>query len=68
MKAAIIEDVVTTGGSTLKAVEAVRAAGLEVVRIICLVDREEGGSENLKEKGFELEAIYTKTSLLEGAA
>ncbi len=66
MKAAIIEDVVTTGGSTLKAIEATRAAGLEVVKVICLIDREEGGRENLKENGFELEAIYTKTSLLEG--
>ena len=66
MKAAIVEDVVTTGDSTLKAVEAARTAGLEVVRLICLVDREEGGRENLQEKGFELDAIYTKTSLLGG--
>ena len=43
----VVDDVVTTGGSTLRAVEAVQAAGHQVVAVICLVDREEGGTEKL---------------------
>ena len=43
----IVDDVVTTAGSTLKAIEAAEAAGHTVVAVICLVDREEGGAEKL---------------------
>jgi len=43
----VVDDVVTTGGSTLKAIEAVEAAGHEVVAVLCLVDRREGGAELL---------------------
>lgn len=43
----IVDDVVTTGGSTLRAIEAVQQAGHIVVAVICLVDREEGGREKL---------------------
>jgi orotate phosphoribosyltransferase len=48
----VVDDVVTTGGSTLRAIEAVEAAGHEVVAVICLVDREEGGSEKLAKWPF----------------
>ena len=43
----VVDDVVTTAGSTLRAIEAVEAAGHEVAAVICLVDREEGGTEKL---------------------
>jgi orotate phosphoribosyltransferase len=43
----IVDDVVTTAGSTLQAIEAAIAAGLEVAAVVCLVDREEGGSAKL---------------------
>ena len=43
----VVDDVVTTGGSTLRAIEAVEEAGHTVVAVTCLVDREEGGSERL---------------------
>ena len=43
----IVDDVVTTGGSTLRSIEAVEAAGHRVVAVLCLVDREEGGAEKL---------------------
>jgi len=66
MPVAIVEDVVTTAGSTLSAIEAAQGAKLEVVQVLCLVDREEGGRENLAARGFSLDALYTKTSLLEG--
>jgi len=57
---AIVEDVITTGGSTLKAVERAKEEGLKVVKILALVDREEGGRESLKSTGYELEALFTR--------
>ena len=48
----VVDDVVTTGGSTLAAIEAARAAGLEIAAVVCLVDREEGGGEALSEWPF----------------
>lgn len=56
---AIVEDVVTTGGSGLKAAERAREAGLEVVKIVCMVDRQEGGAEAVREAGYDFEAILT---------
>lgn len=50
MKVAIVEDVVTTGGSALKAVQRAREFGLDVTAIIGLVDREEGGREVLEQE------------------
>jgi orotate phosphoribosyltransferase len=63
---AIVEDVVTTASSTFQAIDSAEAAGLKVVKVMCLVDREEGGRENLAKRGFKLDALYTKTTLLEG--
>ena len=54
MPVVVLEDVVTTGGSTLKAIERVRSAELEVLQVISLVDRQEGGRENV-----EAEAPFT---------
>ncbi len=65
MKVAILEDVVTTGGSTLKAVEKAREFGLEVVRVICLVDRQEGGKENIEGAGLKLESIFKKEEIVD---
>ena len=47
-KAVIVDDVCTTGGSTLTAIEASRAAGMQVVAVLCLVDREQGGREAIQ--------------------
>src|SRR4051812_43774754 len=47
-RVAVIEDTITTGGSALKAIAAVRAAGGDVVGVLALVDREEGGREALE--------------------
>ena len=52
----VIEDVVTTGGSSLRAIEAVRAVGAEVNRVLAIVDREQGGQENLRAAGCRLES------------
>jgi orotate phosphoribosyltransferase len=59
----ILEDVVTTGGSALKAIEAAQAFGLEVVRVIILVDREEGGKEAVAQAGAPVEAVFTLAEL-----
>jgi orotate phosphoribosyltransferase len=61
----IIEDVVTTGGSSAKAIQAVRDAGGEVTRVLAIVDRQQGGKENLREIGCRLESIFTVDELLE---
>ena len=59
----IIEDVVTTGGSSLRAVQRTEEEGFEVAGIITLVDREEGGRENIEEKGYQLVSIFTKRDI-----
>jgi orotate phosphoribosyltransferase len=60
----IIEDVVTTGGSTIKAIEAARREGLEVLGVIALVDREEGGSAEIAKHVQSLTSLCTKAELL----
>lgn len=61
---AIVEDVVTTGASTMKAIERAEACGLVVVAVLALVDRLEGGREALKEKGYELSALFTRDDFM----
>lgn len=56
-----VDDVITTGGSTLKAVEALRRAGLTVTQGICILDRQEGGFEALKENGVQMYSIFKKS-------
>ena len=63
-RVAIIEDVVTTGASTLKAIEGALNAGFQIKAVLALVDRQEGGLEELRKKGYMLEAIYTTEDLL----
>ena len=60
----ILEDVVTTGGSTLKAVEKLRAVGAEVVGVVALVDRLEGGAEAIRAAGLPLVAICTRRDFI----
>lgn len=62
----IVEDVTTTGGSSMKAVERARQEGLEVVGIITLVDREEGARANIEAEGLPLRAVFTRTQVVGG--
>jgi orotate phosphoribosyltransferase len=55
----LVEDVVTSGGAALEAVDALRGAGLEVRNAVCVVDREEGGGETLAAAGVHLWPIFT---------
>jgi len=59
----ILEDVVTTGGSSLKAVERVEAEGYRVLGVLTLVDRQEGGREVLEGRGYRFEALFTKADV-----
>jgi orotate phosphoribosyltransferase len=61
---AILEDVITTGGSTLKAVEKLRLAGAEVVGVVALVDRLEGGAEAIREAGLPIVSICTRRDFM----
>jgi orotate phosphoribosyltransferase len=60
----IIDDVITTGGSTITAIEIAREAGLKVDRVIALVDREEGGRENIKKYIDRVDAVLTRSEIM----
>jgi orotate phosphoribosyltransferase len=61
--ACLVEDVVTSGGAALAAIEALREAGLEVRNAICVVDREEGGAAALAAAGVSLRALFRGSEL-----
>ena len=56
-KVAVVDDACTTGGSLLHAIDAVEAEGGEVVGVFCILDRREGGSEEIRKRGYELMAL-----------
>jgi orotate phosphoribosyltransferase len=60
---ALLEDTVTTGGSTLEALELVESEGGKVVRVLCVVDRGEGAAEAFAARGVELEALFNRSDL-----
>ena len=60
----IIDDVATTGGSTIKAIERAQAEGLKVVKSVILVDRQEGGLDNIRQHVEDVSAIITRDELL----
>ena len=59
----VIEDVITSGGSALKAVEAVRGQSGHVLGVLAVVDREQGGREALVDRGIEVVVLTTSTRL-----
>jgi orotate phosphoribosyltransferase len=59
----VVEDVVTSGGAALSAVHVLREAGLEVVGLLCVVDREQGGREAFEAEGVRFDRLFTATSL-----
>ncbi len=63
-KVVVVEDVVTTGGSTIKALDRVRAEGLHVEKVMILVDRQEGGIEAIREHADSVESIITIEDLM----
>ena len=61
---ALVEDVVTTGGTLLKVIERVENEGFKVGVVVTVVDRQEGGAEALAERGYPLKAIFTRRQLI----
>ena len=62
----LVEDVVTSGGAALEAVEALREAGLKVRAAVCVVDREEGGADQLARHAVRLWPLFTASQVLNG--
>jgi orotate phosphoribosyltransferase len=60
----LVEDVVTSGGAAIEAVEALRAAGLQVSNAVCVVDREEGGVDELARHAVRLRPLFQASELL----
>ncbi|MBN2208118.1 MAG: orotate phosphoribosyltransferase [Candidatus Coatesbacteria bacterium] len=63
----VVEDVTTTGRSALEAAAAVEAHGCEVVEVLTLLDRMEGGKENIEAKGYKVFAFFNRDELLKEA-
>ena len=60
----MLEDVVSTGGSVVKACELVKEAGLVPVCVFCILNREEGAAETIEAAGYPLRSIFTRNELL----
>jgi orotate phosphoribosyltransferase len=63
-RVAIVDDVATTGGSTITAIERARAEGLEVVKAVVLIDRQEGGLDNIRKHVADVSGIVTRDELM----
>jgi orotate phosphoribosyltransferase len=61
----IVDDVITTGGSTLQAIDAIEAAGGQIAFVIVLVDRQEGGRQNIEKRGHKVVPIFTREDLID---
>lgn len=60
----IVEDVVTTGSSSIKAAKRAEDEGFKVLSVIAIVDREETGAEKIREAGYDFKAIFTKRDVV----
>ena len=61
----MLEDVITSGGSIVKAADTLREAGLAVRDVVVLVDREQGGGEKMAEIGIQPHAVLTISEILD---
>ena len=61
----LVDDLITRGGSKLEAIETLQDADLEVDDVLVLIDREQGGAEDLAEQGYQLHAVLKLTELLD---
>ena len=59
----VVDDVITTGGSTIQAIDAIEEAGGQIAFVIVLVDREEGGRKNIEKRGHKVIPIFTRADL-----
>jgi orotate phosphoribosyltransferase len=62
----VVEDVTTTGGSAIKAVEAVKDAGGEIAFVLTMIDREEGAAETFRDAGIAFRSLFRAAEFLDG--
>ncbi len=60
----IVDDVITTGQSTIQAIERAKEGGLNIIKIVTLIDRQEGGKEAVEALGYKVDAIITKDEVM----
>ena len=60
----VVDDVITTGGSTIQAIDAIEETGSRIAFVIALVDRQEGGRENIEKRGHKVVPIFTRADLI----
>jgi len=60
----VVDDVITTGGSTIQAIDAIEEAGGRIAFVIALVDRQEGGRRNIEKRGHKVVPIFTREDLV----
>ena len=63
VRVAVVEDVVTSGGQLIESCRALREAGARIEGVLCVIDREAGGRDNLAAEGLELRALFTASDL-----
>lgn len=63
MRVAVVEDTVTTGGSLVEAIDVIEGAGMTVGAVRCIVDREAGGLDALRARGYDVRALFTAHEL-----
>ena len=61
----IVDDVITTGKSTIEAINRAKEEGLQIVKAIVLIDRQEGGREAVEALGYKLDSILTRDEVME---
>jgi orotate phosphoribosyltransferase len=64
-KVIIVDDVITTGKSTIEAITRAKEAGLEIVKVMALIDRQEGGREAIEALGYRVDSIITRDEVME---
>jgi orotate phosphoribosyltransferase len=64
-KVVIVDDVITTGKSTIEAITRSQEAGLDIAKVIALIDRQEGGKEAIESLGYRLTAVITREEVME---
>ena len=60
----IVDDVITTGQSTIEAINRTKEAGLHISKVIALVDRQEGGKQKIESLGYRVEAVVTRDEIM----
>ncbi|MCG2813818.1 MAG: orotate phosphoribosyltransferase [Thermodesulfovibrionales bacterium] len=60
----IVDDVITTGKSTIEAISRAKEAGLEIVKVIALIDRQEGGRENIEASGYKVDSLILRDEVM----